>query len=357
MSHQSAWLAGLMAASIVLTLPVSGQEAKTEARLYKEAPRRKLTVFYPDDWKPTDRRPALVIFRCRIPYQREFFRQRGMVVIEPQTAPVNSGSLPGLSLEEIAKLPKPRDQVADTKSAIRFIRAEAESFGIDPAKIVATGTSGGGDLALQAHLNQAFVDPNDDLSVSARPDALVLYCPAFDGIDLWFVKRDELAKRTREEAPDFLPWLDQFVSGLDTEYAQPRDHRAVLIERAKTLGEEKGAAPEAIRAFQAVLEMFNERDWQLLHPVEDALEMSASRLLRKGQALPPTLILIGDRDHLRKAQLAFLARARSLEIEFQLEEYSGGGHSFMTQPAFEGPSTEDVAAFLESVGMLSPMAP
>ena len=80
----------------------------------------------------------------------------GMVVIKPQTAPVNSGKLPTMTLDEIAASPKPRDQVADTKSAIRFIRSNAQSFGIDPEKIVATGTSGGGDLALQSHLNQSL---------------------------------------------------------------------------------------------------------------------------------------------------------------------------------------------------------
>ena len=100
--------------------------------VYKQEPRRTLTVYYPDDWKADDRRPTLIIFRCNIPYQREHFRKLGMVVIEPQLAAVNSGRPPSLSLEEITKQPKPRDQVADTKSAIRFIRSHADELGVDP---------------------------------------------------------------------------------------------------------------------------------------------------------------------------------------------------------------------------------
>jgi dienelactone hydrolase len=97
-----------------------------------------------------------------------------MVIVKPQTAPLNSGQLPKLSLETIASLPRPRHQVEDTKSAIRFLRANAATFGIDSRKIVATGTSGGGDLALQASINRSFEDPNNDQSMSPRPDALIL---------------------------------------------------------------------------------------------------------------------------------------------------------------------------------------
>ena len=78
--------------------------AETMTLVYKSKPRRTLTVYYPDDWKATDRRSALVIFRCRIPAQREHFRKLGMVIIKPQLAGVNSGQLPKLSLDEIASL-------------------------------------------------------------------------------------------------------------------------------------------------------------------------------------------------------------------------------------------------------------
>lgn len=49
--------------------------------VYKESPRRTLTVYYPDGWEAADKRPALVIFHCQIPEQREHFRRLGMVVV------------------------------------------------------------------------------------------------------------------------------------------------------------------------------------------------------------------------------------------------------------------------------------
>lgn len=324
---------------------------KTAKIVYKTQPRRTLTVYYPDNWQPTDQLPALVIFRCDIPVQREYYRKRGMVVIEPQLAAVNSGRLPTLSLEEIAQQPKPREQVADTKSAIRFLRSHANELGIHPNRIVATGTSGGGDLALQSYLNTAFEDPQDDLAVSHRPNVLVLYCPAFDGIDIWFVKTQTLLQRTQSEAPSFLPHLSEFVGPTDAEYVVPVNHRVDLIARAATLGAAKGIAPTEIAAFQKVLELFNARDWQLLHPVEDALAMSASRILDT-KPLPPTLLMYGDRDHLVEYQQAFVSKAKSLGQKIELRVFPGGGHSFMMQPAFMDPSTREVEAFLTNLKYL-----
>ena len=271
----------------------------TKTMAYKAKPRRTLTVYYPDVWRRSDKRSALVIFRCNIPVQREHFRRRGMVVVKAQTAPVNSGQLPKQSLEKIASLPRPRQQVEDTKSTIRFLRANAATLGIDSKKIVATGTSGSGDLALQASINRSFEDANDDQSISPRPDALVLYCSAFDGIDIWFVKSETLLARTIAEAPAFVTHLKDFARSTPDRYSVPLDHRAELIKQAVTLGKCEGIAAEEIARFQKVLELFNERDWQLLHPVADALKMSASRILPK-EPLPPTLIMHGDRDHLLK---------------------------------------------------------
>jgi acetyl esterase/lipase len=320
-------------------------EAKTQKLVYQQTPRRTMTVFYPDDWTPSDRRPTLVIFRCNIPAQREHFRKLGMVVVKPLLAPVNSGQLPKLSLGEIAKLPRPRQQVADAKSAIRFLRAQASELGINPDRIVATGTSGGGDLALQSSINAAFESPHDDDSISPRPNALVLFCPAFDGIDIWFVKTETLLQRTGTEAPAFVPLLNRFVRNTTDPYATPLDHRAELIELAATLGRQNDIDPEEIQRFQAVLELFNARDWQLLHPYEDALKMSASRIL-PAEPLPPTLIMLGDRDHLATYQNAFVKTARAAGKQFEVQVFQGGGHSFMTQPAFEQRSTATMEAFL-----------
>jgi len=321
--------------------------------IYRKSPARAMTVYYPPGWKESDRRAALVIFRCNVPEQRQHFLQRGMVVIKPSTTPVNSGLLPSMTLEAIAQAPKPKEQVKDCKSAIRYIRSHSDQLGIDPTKVVATGTSGGADLALLTHLNRAFTHPEDELETSSSPDALVLYAPAFDGLDIWFVKSADFLARTRAEAPAFEALLGHFVDDLDQEYLQPLDHRATLISRAAEIGAREEIADPQIATFQEILGMLNKRDWQLLHPVEDARLMSASRLLTR-DPLPPTIVLLGDRDHLREAQSAFVRHARQLGQQFELKEYENGGHSFMIQPAFESTSTSDVDAFLVEGGFLAP---
>ena len=74
----------------------------------------------------------------------------------------------------------PFNSLADAKSAFRHVRANSARYGIDPDRIVGAGASAGGHLAAAAALSPAFDDPSDDLSVSPRPNALVLWYPVLD---------------------------------------------------------------------------------------------------------------------------------------------------------------------------------
>ncbi|WP_339741072.1 alpha/beta hydrolase [uncultured Sunxiuqinia sp.] len=74
----------------------------------------------------------------------------------------------------------PFDAVADAKSAIRFLRQNSKTLHIDNERIVASGGSAGGHLAAAAATVPGLNDPQDDLKVSAKPNALVLYNPVFD---------------------------------------------------------------------------------------------------------------------------------------------------------------------------------
>jgi len=74
----------------------------------------------------------------------------------------------------------PFDAVADAKSAIRFLRQNSKKLNIDKEKIVASGGSAGGHLAAAAATVPGLNDPKDNLKVSAKPNALVLYNPVFD---------------------------------------------------------------------------------------------------------------------------------------------------------------------------------
>jgi len=75
----------------------------------------------------------------------------------------------------------PFESVADAKSAIRWMRAHAEQFGVDPRRIVAAGGSAGAHIALAAAVfTDRFDESTDDRAISARPDALILMAPIVD---------------------------------------------------------------------------------------------------------------------------------------------------------------------------------
>jgi acetyl esterase/lipase len=74
----------------------------------------------------------------------------------------------------------PVECVKDGKSAIRWVRSHADELGIDPNKVIGGGASAGGHVAAATGTAVSFNEETDDLSVSARPNALVLFNPVFD---------------------------------------------------------------------------------------------------------------------------------------------------------------------------------
>jgi acetyl esterase/lipase len=72
------------------------------------------------------------------------------------------------------------DAIADAKSAMRWVRSHAKELRIDPDRIAAGGGSSGGHLAVSTAVIEAFDQPGEDTSISAKPNALVLFNPAVD---------------------------------------------------------------------------------------------------------------------------------------------------------------------------------
>lgn len=100
--------------------------------------------------------------------QAEYLASRGMVAFCPDYRTKSRHST------------TPFESVKDAKSAIRYLKINAESLGIDKDKIVASGGSAGGHLAACTAVIGAINESTDDLTTSSVPAALVLFNPVVD---------------------------------------------------------------------------------------------------------------------------------------------------------------------------------
>jgi acetyl esterase/lipase len=150
-----------------------------EERIYKKVDGRDLRLFIvkPDDWKATDQRPALVLFHgggwtggtpTQFNEQAAYLAKRGLVCVQVEYRLVKD--VPG----------PPTNCVRDAKSAMRWVRDHAAELGIDPKRIGAGGGSAGGHLAAFVGMVEGNDDPADDLKISPKAAALVLFNPVFD---------------------------------------------------------------------------------------------------------------------------------------------------------------------------------
>jgi acetyl esterase len=192
------FLCGLLLASGCFS--ARGEDGAGEPRDYKTVAARqlKLVIYNPPGWKAADRRPAIVFFfgggwvggdPKQFSKQSAYLASRGMVAICVEYRCIPSGD----------KGP-PQVCCADAKSAIRHVRTHAAQLGIDPQRIAGGGGSAGGHLAAFTALVGGLDDPADDLKVSCKPDALVLFNPVLNnGPGQWGYAR--VGERFREFSP------------------------------------------------------------------------------------------------------------------------------------------------------------
>lgn len=170
-------LCGVSAAELPSKYSTNSHKSTTK-HIYKTVEGESLALYV---WTPQDRRadgkiPAIVLFHgggfkngdhAQFREQAEYFASRGMLAV---SAEYRLTTRPGVTIETC---------VEDAKSAMRWVRSNASQLGINPDRIASGGGSAGGYLAaatLLAEFANASTDPED---ASAKPNAMILFNPAF----------------------------------------------------------------------------------------------------------------------------------------------------------------------------------
>lgn len=147
--------------------------------VYRKTPQGelKLYVYLPADWKKTDKRPTIVFFfgggfvkgtAAQFYSKAEYLASRGMVAFSAE-----------YRVRDVHKTTIDKC-VQDARSAMRYVRKNAADWGVAPDRIVSSGGSAGAHLAAAVAIMDGFDDAADDLTVSCRPAAMILFNPVFD---------------------------------------------------------------------------------------------------------------------------------------------------------------------------------
>ena len=84
-----------------------------------------------------------------------------------------------------SKTISPIESVMDARSAMRWVRENAGKYHIGKNRIVAAGQSAGGQLALSTAMIDDYNEKTDNLSVSSRPDAVLLFSACVNTVEAW----------------------------------------------------------------------------------------------------------------------------------------------------------------------------
>ena len=160
------------------------QQIKPEKILYKNTKEGELNLFVykPSEFDIKKKHSCIVFFHGggwnsgnpeQFDRQSRYFASRGMVAVSVEYRIRNvHGTSPIQAME-------------DAKSAIRFIRSNAKLLSIDSNKIAAAGGSAGGHLAAVAGNIDLFDNSNEDLTISSKPNLLILYNPVLHNGRKW----------------------------------------------------------------------------------------------------------------------------------------------------------------------------
>ncbi len=97
----------------------------------------------------------------------------------------------------------PIESLMDVKSAIRWVRKNSDRFNINPEKIVASGQSAGGHLAISTSIIEKYNESSDDFSISCVPNAIMSFSGTVNTVEAWC---DHLLGKKRTEIWNISPF-------------------------------------------------------------------------------------------------------------------------------------------------------
>jgi len=128
----------------------------------------------PAGWNKSKRLPALIMYfgggwsgDCagEFKWMKNYFVDQGFVVFIAEYrlgAPIEQKAIP------------------DSKAAVRWVRANADTLGVDPQKIISYGSSAGGHLAAAVGTVKGYELPGENLAISSRPNCILSLWPVMD---------------------------------------------------------------------------------------------------------------------------------------------------------------------------------
>ena len=168
---------------------VSGPDGKVYTYKEVDGIKRELEVYFPERHDLSgDPVPAIIFFhgggwgggtRDAFKYQCDYFASRGLVAVTVTYRLATKEAAAALK----GNFSRKRICIPDAKSAIRWLKQNAEEFGVDPNRLVAAGGSAGGHISLIATSNPGLNDPNDPKDIDTSVAARVLFNPALSSID------------------------------------------------------------------------------------------------------------------------------------------------------------------------------
>ena len=195
-----------------------------EVLVYKKVGERELNIHVskPVGWKATDKRPAVLFFHgggwtggspgqfdehCKhligrglVCFQVQYRLLKKPVKAKGKKKADDQSAKKETAVQTFDSKAPPTVCINDAKSAMRFVRSRSGEFGIDPDRIASGGGSAGGHLAAFLGTTDGTDDPADDLTVSARSNAMLLFNPVYNnGPGGWG------ASRVRDRYQEFSP--------------------------------------------------------------------------------------------------------------------------------------------------------